>query len=607
MDLLQNYEFSKLKTFMEDLSFLIQMGGGPSKSGDSGPAMKVIGHMFYNVFMILVLIIVLYILYYCIFKGYPRFVVNLLTFSFFRKEKFEKILTENDTLFSNFDMIAHLSTVASRPLAVLDRIYPQQIFTRLGEKFVQAKQLIDDEYTTLKYKNFNTVFRYRDKYKVAFVEYFLFYKTLLVNPPDTKNLSYETPSGQIEPFPVTNYQFYENLIVYLQKMGAMPTKNDEKRGEMSINKLMYEMYDQERKAQKSFLKSRLTFNKTIRDISNDLKIAVDEILTKIPYHYYILCPNTDANVSNLLMEFDRAKPKMQENKIYEQKAATYSIYFWMMLEIYEFYKIVAPTRYNTDALYKAQTEYIQSIEQKLPEYSGYRKRLLAAFLNIPQEKRPKTEARLMTQIPTAELEIIKKYPLMAAMKYSEVPPRRRQITYYKIMELYAILMSDGSSDRDYRIVSDAIQQHIPRLINNARDYKQAITSMHAVNLYLNVYRDDFTRMITLRNLSPNLFLKELITPHMDDIFNNRIKAYFRSIVSSRYWKRELIPRFKQRWADLGDILDFMLRKVWGSFKQNDESSGTKYDQPDPRTPQPPSAPEPQGNPDMSGTSPEFPE
>ena len=601
MDLLQNYEFSKLKTFMEDLSFLIQMGGGPSKSGDNDPAMKVIANMFYNVFMILALIVAIYVVYYCIFKGYPRFVVNLFTLSFFRKEKFEKILTDNDTLFSNFDMIAYLSTVETQPLAVLDRIYSQQVFSRLGANFEAAKQLIDDEYTTLKYKNFNTVFRYRDKYKVAFVEYFLFYKTLLANPPDRKNLSYELPSGEIIPFTVTNYQFYENLIVYLQKMGAMPTKNDEKRGEMSINKLMYDMHQQEQNAQKSFLKSRLTFNKTIRDISNDLTIAVDEILTKLPYHYFILCPNTDANISNVLMEFDRAKPKMQENKVYDQKAETYSIYFWMMLEIYEFHKI--STNVPTE-LYKAQTKYIQELGQNLPEYSGYRKRLLAAFLNIPQDKRKKTEARLMTQIPMAELDIIKKYPLMAAMKYSEVPPARRQITYYKIMELYAILMAGGDGSL---MVSSAIQQHIPSLIRNARDYKQAITSLHAVHLYLNVYRDDFTRMITLRNLSPNLFLKELITPHMDDIFNNRIKSYFKSIVSSRYWKRDLIPRFKQRWADLGDILDFMMRKVWGSFKQKDESSGTKYDQPDPRTPQPPAKPEPQGNPDMSGTSPEFPE
>jgi hypothetical protein len=555
--------------------------------------------------MILALLIALYVLYYCIFKGYPRFAVNLFTLSFFRKEKFEKILTENDTLFSNFDMIAYLSTAETNPLATLDKIYSQQVFTRLGEKFEQAKQLIDDEYTTLKYKNFNTVFRYRDKYKVAFVEYFLFYKTLLANPPDTKNLSYELPSGEIRGFTVTNYQFYENLIVYLQKMGAMPTKNDEKRGEMSINKLMFDMHEQEKNAKKSFLRSRLTFNKTIRDISNDLTIAVDGILSKTPYHYYILCPNTDANISNLLMEFDRAKPKMQENNVYTQKAETYSIYFWMMLEIYEFHKIVAPMQYNTDEqgeLYKLQMEYMQDLQRKLPEYSGYRKRLLAAFLNIPQDKRKKIEKRLMTQVPAVTLETIKKYPLMAALKYSEVPPNRRHVIYHKIMELYAIFMiGDGGS----LMVSDALQQHIPNLIRNARDYKQAITSLHAVHLYLNVYRDDFTRMITLRNLSPNLFLKELITPHMDDIFNNRIKSYFRSIVSSRYWKRELIPRFKQRWADLGDILDFMMRKVWGSFKQKDESSGTKYDQPDPRTPQPPQQPEPQSKPDTSAANMEF--
>jgi hypothetical protein len=600
MDLLQNYEFSKLKTFMEDLSYLMQMGGGPSKGGSSGPAMKVIGHMFYNVFMILALLVALYVVYYCIFKGYPRFAVNLFTLSFFRKEKFEKILTENDTLFSNFDMIAFLSNTETRPLATLDNIYSQQqqLFTRLGERFEQAKQLIDDEYTTLKYKNFNTVFRYRDKYKVAFVEYFLFYKTLLANPPDTKNLSYELPSGEIKAFTVTNYQFYENLIVYLQKMGAIPTKNDEKRGEMSINRLMFDMHEEEKTARKSFLRSRLTFNKTIRDISNDLKIAVDEILTKTPYHYYILCPNTDANISNLFMEFDRAKTKMQEYKVYTQKAETYSIYFWMMLEIYEFHNIVAPVGDSTGAnLYKLQIAYIQALDRILPEYSGYRKRLVAAFLNIPQDKRKKIETRLMRQIPYVELEVIKKYPLIAALKYSEIPPNRRHIIYYKIMELYAIFMSG-----DRPMTPDAIQEHIPNLIRNSRDYKQAITSLHAVHLYLNVYRNDFTRMITLRNLSPNLFLKELITPHMDDIFNNRIKSYFRSIVSARYWKRDLIPRFKQRWADLGDVLDYMMRKVWGSFKQKDESSGTKYDQPDPRTPQPPPQPEAQKTPDTSAAN-----
>jgi hypothetical protein len=145
-----------------------------------------------------------------------------------------------------------------------------------------------------------------------------------------------------------------------------------------------------------------------------------------------------------------------------------------------------------------------------------------------------------------------------------------------------------------------IAANLQTLVNNARQVKQTINSIHVLNLYLNVYRNDFTRMITLRNLSDRLFFKELITSHADDIFNNRIKAYFLRISTRRYFNKELIPAFKQRWDDLGDILDNMMRTIWNAFKQKDESNSKKYDQDDPRPVEQPEPLEKSPDPDTSG-------
>ena len=176
MDLLQKYEFGKLKTFMEDFTFLLQNGGAKNIMGfvtKKESITKKIVALVTLIFIVIVICIVLVILYKTIVIGYPRFAVNLATLSFFRKEKFEKILMENDTMFSNFDAIAFAD---SKTLTTLTEMYDNKVFVELGNKEKEARTAIDKDYSSLRYRNFQTVYRYRDKYNAEFIEYLLFYK-----------------------------------------------------------------------------------------------------------------------------------------------------------------------------------------------------------------------------------------------------------------------------------------------------------------------------------------------------------------------------------------------------------------------------------------------
>jgi hypothetical protein len=606
MDLLQKYEFGKLKTFMEDLTFLLQRGGAtnPVAGAQSKTSVgRAIWDFMVSFVMVFMLLFAIYIIYFCLFKGYPRFVINIATLSFFHKEKFEKILLENDTLFSNFDMIADMASADVKPLKVLDGLYSDNKFTELGKFVVAARILIENNFATLRYKNFSTVFRYRDKYKEAFVEYFLFYKILNSDAPDIKELTIEVGANDFKPFEVAHYKFYEQMIVYLQLMGAIPKKNDEKPGEISQNKLMYDMFITENNTvdHKKLFQTRYNFHKSVRGISGYLLQAVN-LLEQKGYHYFFLCPNTDANISNIIGEFQRATPVLRANKIYDQKASRYSTYFWTMVEVYD----VDNSKLKYESInipndkYKSQAEFISKRlflyrSEKLPNFTGYQQHLIVAYLNTPGNKRKQMEKQLLKGVTPNQLQNIQKYPIFASIYYSNAVGDKVTL-YYNIMQMYKELMTSSGTTVEFQNIAANLQT----LVNNARQVKQTINSIHVLNLYLNVYRNDFTRMITLRNLSDRLFFKELITSHADDIFNNRIKAYFLRISTRRYFNKELIPAFKQRWDDLGDILDNMMRTIWNAFKQKDESNSKKYDQDDPRPVEQPEPLEKSPDPDTSG-------
>lgn len=234
-----NYDYNKLRSFINDLVFILQTGGSGSilEGGGIGSTtssgllwfLKVIVFTITAITTLIVLFVIIRFAYKLITKGYPVLLHNLFTFSFYRKENLNNILEENDLLFTSFDNLYSMTTIdCNNPYIIFDYIYKnhlQKVYANteslnktfsnyiernsifqnlktssvkdnISDNIVKAKQYMDEYYTQLEY-NYDpqtlrtTIYNkyIREKYYYFFSEYYLFYKNLLQYKTNKKNIN----------------------------------------------------------------------------------------------------------------------------------------------------------------------------------------------------------------------------------------------------------------------------------------------------------------------------------------------------------------------------------------------------------------------------------
>jgi hypothetical protein len=105
--MISKYNFQDLAKFIDDVKFLLARGGGGMQdlvaSNFSGKSMpEIILRVIWLFLLWVFIIIIIYVCYKLLFKGYPRFPVDLLKFKIYNKVNVKQVVGDvNGTLFSN--------------------------------------------------------------------------------------------------------------------------------------------------------------------------------------------------------------------------------------------------------------------------------------------------------------------------------------------------------------------------------------------------------------------------------------------------------------------------------------------------------------------------
>lgn len=574
-----NYDFQKMRRFIEDVSFILQTGGAANAVAAAGGQKSDVSKKILNgiklFFVTLAILVLLYILIKILFGGYPRLVYNILTMSFYHKVNIENLLRENDILYGNFDVLADYVDKFScnGPYDIMEYIYRVPSKNTIGTAAKLGRDLIEKYYSGLTYGKYNITYRYREKYQNAFREYFLFYKTLASTEEDKKTY-YFSPKNDDNFVKVVmdNNTFYVVLLTYFIKVGAINPKNPKKGGEISQNELIYDMNMNEKILTKSgkptLLRQRKEMFEVIKNIAQNLVVLVRKI-KESPYHHYFLLPNSETNEKAVTKDFAIVEKQIIDWSIYQKRRSTdLNEYTWYIIEVFYFVHNI-----------KSRTSAWRAAVRNLGSSSGYKRNLVITYLNLPQERKPRAVTRLFSSSDKPFLDMLNKFPLAAKIYYSDIPNSKKEDMYLGVMKLYLKMMSPSCDQVAFE------PKNVERLIKNvsyySKPYKQLINSVLLVDLYLNSYRDQLTKMLSTRYLNVENFYKELWTPHFDDFFNNRIKSYWKRIANMKYFKGEVFLRFKTVWKMIDKKLMEMNKNVWKAFKQEDT---TKQPAPPPEEP-----------------------
>lgn len=566
------YDFQNMRKFIEDVSFIIQSGGASQvvSSAGQGDISKKILNGIKLFFITIVILVVLYVVVKVILGGYPRLLYNVLTMSFYHKENVEDILSNNDVLYSNLDLLGNYvdKFKCNGPYEILDYLYKTQSASSIGSVAKKSQQQIEAYYSDLIYGKTVIKYRYREKYQNAFREYYLFFKVLDTDQKDEKEY-YLDPKGDGKyiKFIQQHNTFYKHLIPYLIKRSVISAKNPKKGGDYSQNELMYDMHQNEvileRLGQPTMYQRRYDIHKNLKSLAQNL-VTVVRKLKEYPYHNYFLLPNNDLNEIGVATDFAIIEKQILDWNIYERRAFTeINEYTWYIIEVFFFVRNIK----RGSSAWKTVTQYLGNKE-------GYNKNLIVAYLNLPQEKKSRAQTRLFSTSDKPLLDSLQKFPLASKIYYSDMPNFKKEEMYIGVMKLYLKMMSPACNP----VAFDP--KNVAALVKNlsyyTKPYKELLSSLVVVDLYLNQYRDQLMKMLSTRYLSTENFYRELWTPYFDDYFHNRIVTYWKRIANMKYFKGELYLSFKTKWKLIDNKLMEMNKNVWKAFKQEDTTK-----QPDP--------------------------
>lgn len=584
MSFYENYDYQKLRTFLEDLTFILQTGGAanPVKAGaqgapDSDTAAKII-NVLKLIGITILIIVILFIAYRVIKGGYSRLIINLLTFSFYHKEDESKVIGENDILFSNFDILANYyeQYECGNPYGIFDFVYRTSSKSKLGAQAKAAQDMIEENYSSLSVgSNYNMKYRYREKYMAAFREYFIFHKSLIDSDKDLKTFKFSPKNNDVYiTVNAEHYKFYTVLITYFKHLGAINPKSTKKGGNVSEIELMYNMQMMEKISGDNDVLTHydriLSFNSTVKALSQNLKVMVGKVKSK-PFHHFLLFPSNDKQADRVADEIGKVGRYIKDGSVYYNTPVhKLDSYTWYLLEFFTFME-------NMMGGY----DIWGSVQRNFQPLEGYNQNLMITYINLPMDKKKRAQTRIMNGFDRQLLDTVNKYPIAASLYYTMGDQYSdKEGMYFGIMKLLYSIITPSCDP--VRVKPDNVKFMLKNIIHYGKPYKQLITSMILTDTYLNSYFDQLTRMFSIRYLNTENFYKELWNPHFDDFFNNRIKAYWKRIANMRYFKGDLHANFKTKWDILGGKLEGWTKQLWGGFSQEDTTV-----QPDPPAEDPP--------------------
>lgn len=666
------FNFKDLSRFLKDFQYLMQRGGGVLFNNKTGVDKKSIPRMIIGwvvlVFQFILIIIVLYTLYIIIFKGYPRIIIDLLTFNFSNKEKLDELIKENNILVNQFKFLSSNYDSCLTPYSIYQFLYgPTNLYT-ISKKFESQKDLYYSKY------------KYDDKYFNAVKEYYLFYNKIntvnsqdvwgdkknipigykilninklnLIVPPQTlintdfinfiknnpetihfniiitpdktrqfimpalgaksdyrllvlpnnnyniiipndhinannmtdndfikyindynqniqnnsmvipikntkkcniiepNNIKYPQLANNISnKFTIKNYDFYELLLTYRLEQNQINIEKVEG-GKKSADQLLYELYENEEKNNFNTRHNMLDIHQTFLEMSKEIK-EMNTHFINLPIISYLIIPENDKNINNILKDFLKYKIDIEKNNIYNIPYLQLNDHSWYIIEY--ILSIKNNNQYN---------KFIENI----PLYTNKDMNQIIYYINLPREQKKLAEQRIMNYSKNINFfEYIKHRPIFAHIYLSRtILDKDKKILYSKIMDTYKLLADCDILNIKHDIEQSTMKLRLHNLQNNGFLIKQLVNTVGYLNLFLNIYRHDLTVMYENQVISNTRFIKELWTPFYNDLVVNRIGNYFKKTFSSEGMGGSY-KRFHIYYKKLGVELNIMIKATFKAF------------------------------------------
>jgi hypothetical protein len=507
-------------------------------------------------FVIIVLVLLIYTLYIVLFSGYPRWLLNILTFSFYHRDNVEKLLKEG--LLE--EHIQYLARVKSN-------LIPSPLYSNCAQ-FIEFMK---------SYEEYN-----HDMYFRSFRDYYYYYYK--VYQPFPQNIPQE--SGD----PVTKYyvDFYNALAQDLIAEEKL-TNSDEDQTRKSDDQVLLEAYT----------KGQSTFERIMKNLENLKIIRNNAMRIKSNYVYlpitaYLVLPDSQETIESTVTGSSDYMKIIDEVHHYDESIvdvvldkAKQDPKMFYMIQNY----LNLPLAKAGEARTLARQKILKQINQELFDLiEKYPILFHIAFLENNHDQKKELEKRkkycetMMKNLqkqknslgkllttkgdPKTLGYIAKSNDLLnldiEAMKiehdnYERQLNKLNDPRSYK-KELYKTVIQTYSK----MLTGADLKAKLTSLMNQGQIFKNVINSANVIELYLYEYQKELTKTINKHNITIKSFFPELFNPYMQDILITRMGGYFKKTFSSANWKGSY-ERFRVQWALLGKMLKDVIKSIIKSF------------------------------------------
>lgn len=491
------------------------------------------------IFQLILIIVIFYFIYKIIFDGYPRFIVDLLSFSFYSKFNLDKFLKKNNLLIQNFTYLFKEQDKYYNSYIMYQLIYNSTSLSNSIERFK------DD---VVQY--YGNQYNYDDMYFNAIKEYYIFYNVFTL--PENQVNSYNINTGPNTTIVINNYDLYDRLIALYIKNGIIQPKN--KDGSLKGNdQLFLEIYENyNNKPHELHI-----IHKSLENVATEIYNINQNIIENPVISYVIIPPITMVPV--ILNDLSNNNNEIQNMNIYNSSMYnSINNYTWYFIEY--LYYLKNNNQYST---------FVNNLPRYIFNPSDYDEELheanLISYINSIPEKKQQSQMKIMNNYNenVAFYEYINKRPIFACIYYNKNIINKSDI-YNKIMLAYKVLGEYNIQNSSNTFDMNTNKQRITNLQKNGSEFKQFINTINFLHLYLNVYRDDISLMYGQQILTDVKFLKELWTPFFNDLIQNRLGTYTKRLFSSKEMGSSF-SEFQIYNKKLGKILNDMIKYVFRSF------------------------------------------
>ena len=410
------FNFNDLSRFLEDFSYILHKGGATKRlserfkmSEEKKALVEKIIKWVKIFFQLCLVVVAVYTLYIILFKGYPRILMDFITFKFFHKEKPDSFLKEGNLLVNNFKFLSKQNDSCLQSYDMYKSLYGGTNLSNLIDQFEKAKL------------NYYGKYKYDEQYINSLKEFYLFYDKIgKVNPQDVR---YENRKITIE-----QYDVYELLLTYRKILGDIQTKDPKNGGNKSNDQLMYELYKLEQNKNFITVTGIKEIHNILIEMGKEFTMMNNNFISK-PIIPYLIIPVDDNAINTILKDINKMKDNILNRSVYMTPYNKLSDNAWYMIEY--IMSISDPNQYNT---------FIKSLPQCTDDTSK-----IIYYLNLPREQKIIAEKRILNYSQNAIFyEYIKQRPIFAHIYFSKsIDQSNKPGIYGNVMNGYKLLGDCG--------------------------------------------------------------------------------------------------------------------------------------------------------------------